>query len=144
MLNAKPGDIAKRIEIIEMLIDLMMAEEIEQQDIVDCLDDWMSDNFNVESDPHSHKEIAEILIKIRTELVACVQSEASMRTGSEELNKLRDLNEKNRGTVAEMSKFCQEKKKQMDEEGSDSSGFESLMNDSQCESVYSSDEEMTE
>ena len=106
LLNAKADDIAKRIEIIEMLIDLMLAEDIEQQDIVDCLDDWMNFNFNIESDPDSHKEIAEILLKIRVELVACVQNEKALSTGSDELNKLRAFNEKNRGTVEEMSKYC--------------------------------------
>lgn len=51
------------------------------------------------------------------------------------------------GNVDEMSRYVQQKKAEQDEVGSDcseSSGFESLMNDSQCEEFFDSDDEDAE
>lgn len=36
------ADVGKRVELIETLIDLLMAEEVDYTDLEDCLDDWMT------------------------------------------------------------------------------------------------------
>ena len=40
--------------MINILMELMAAEEIEQSVLVDCLDDWMEETFSVEADERSH------------------------------------------------------------------------------------------
>jgi len=56
--SAAPGDVAMRVQIIEMLVELMAADEIEVSDIEDCLDDFMEHNFNTLDDGESHTEMA--------------------------------------------------------------------------------------
>ena len=54
LLNAPPNDIVIRINLINILEELMQSEEIEACDIEDCLDDWMEENFCVLPDETSH------------------------------------------------------------------------------------------
>jgi indole-3-glycerol phosphate synthase len=54
--------------IIDTLVELLMADELEADDIEDCLDDYMELGYNVLVEAQDHKEIGETLIKIRSEL----------------------------------------------------------------------------
>lgn len=65
-----------------------------------------------------------------------------MPSGSATLNALREFNRKNAGNLDQMSEYMKKKKEEMDQQGSDSDEFESELNDSQCDSYHSSDEEM--
>lgn len=56
--NASPTDIAMRIQIIECLVELMSEEEVNANDVVDCLDEYMETNFNTLCDEFSHDEMA--------------------------------------------------------------------------------------
>lgn len=67
-----------------------------------------------------------------------------MLSGSSTLNGLREFNNKNKANLEQMSEYMKQKKLEMDEAGSDSSGFESVDRDSQCESYHSGDEEDVE
>lgn len=46
----------------------MMSDSLDQDEIEDCLDVFMEQNFNVVLDANDHLEIAESLIKLRKEL----------------------------------------------------------------------------
>jgi hypothetical protein len=63
--SAAPGDVAMRVQIIEMLVELLAADEVEVSDIEDCLDDFMEQNFNTLDDGESHTEMAQSLISVR-------------------------------------------------------------------------------
>lgn len=59
MLNSSsPQDIAMRVQIIEVLVELLTEEEVDTGDIEECLDDFMETNFNTLSDEFSHSEMA--------------------------------------------------------------------------------------
>ena len=48
--NSSPADVTIRLQLINILMELLAAEEIEVKDLVDCLDDWMEENFSVLAD----------------------------------------------------------------------------------------------
>jgi hypothetical protein len=104
ILNAAPGDIAIRIQLINMLVTLLVSDEVDVDDLEDCMDDFMEEHFNVLADEVSHKEMAEALVKVRRQLAFCAKSEYDLPSGSEELNSLRAFNAKNRTNVDQMSK----------------------------------------
>lgn len=54
LLNAAPQDVTVRLHLINMLMELLSAEEVDASDIVELLDDWMEDNFSVIADEQSH------------------------------------------------------------------------------------------
>ena len=64
-MNSSPADVAVRIHLINMVVALLLSDEISLDDIEDCMDDFMTDNFNVIADEMSHKEMAEMLLKVR-------------------------------------------------------------------------------
>ena len=64
-MNASPADVAIRITLINMIVHLLLANEIDHDDIEDCMDDFMEEHFNVISDEQSHREMAEALLKVR-------------------------------------------------------------------------------
>ena len=70
-MDANPADVTIRITLINILVELLMQEEIDENDLEDCLDDWMEENFSVLADENSHKEIAKKLIKVRKQLTFC-------------------------------------------------------------------------
>ena len=78
-----------------MLVGLLLDQEIGDDDLEDCMDDFMEEHFNVVADEASHKEISEALMKVRQQLTFCSQNEYDLPSGSEELNELRAFNEKN-------------------------------------------------
>ena len=65
VVNASPADVAIRITLINMIVHLLLANEIDHDDIEDCMDDFMEEHFNVISDEQSHREMAEALLKVR-------------------------------------------------------------------------------
>jgi len=69
-----------------------MADTIEASDIEDLLDDYMLLNFNTNCEEiDDHKEIGDILIRVRQELTECAHNETDMMTSSE-LKKLVEFN----------------------------------------------------
>ena len=54
LYEQSPLDIAIRVTIVNMLTNLLLSEEIMAIDLVDCLDDWMEENFSVLPDESSH------------------------------------------------------------------------------------------
>ena len=105
ILNAAPNDIAIRIHLINMLVALLVSDEIEVDDLEDCMDDFMEEHFNVLADEVSHREMAEALIKVRQQLTFCSQNEYDLPSGSEELNSMRAFNAKNMNNVQQMSEY---------------------------------------
>ena len=71
MLDANPADVTIRITLINIIVELLMQEDIDENDLEDCLDDWMEENFSVLADENSHKEIGKKLIKVRKQLTYC-------------------------------------------------------------------------
>ena len=65
-MNASPADCAIRITLINMVVHLLLANEIDKDDLEDCMDDYMEQHFNVISDESSHKEMAEVMLKVRS------------------------------------------------------------------------------
>lgn len=110
-------------------------------DIEECLDEFMENNFNTISDEFSHTEMAHQILRVRHELTFCAQNDLDMPSGSSTLNGLREFNSKNQGNLDQMSQYMKQKREEMGESSSDE--FESMANDSQCES-YHSDEEMAD
>lgn len=88
-----------------MIVHLLLANEIDHDDIEDCMDDFMEEHFNVISDEQSHREMAEALLKVRQQLTFSAKNEYDLPSGSDELNKLRAFNAKNMTNVGEMSKY---------------------------------------
>ena len=66
------NDIAKRLELINYLVETSMNEDVITTDLEDCLIDFMEDNFNVLLEDNSAKEIAIILLRVRSELLESV------------------------------------------------------------------------
>ena len=118
----------------------MLAEEIEANDIEECLDDFMEKHFSVLADETSHREIATKLYKVRRELTFCAVNDYELIKGSLMLNSLLAFNKANQQNVAAMSDYMKQKKAENDEVGSDSSGFESYYSDARCEEVRSDEE----
>ena len=114
-MNASPPDLAIRITLINMLVSLLLADEIDKSDIEDCMDDFMETNFNVIADESSHREMGEVMVKVREQLTFCAKNEYDLPSGSEELNKLRAFNAKNMTNVEDMSKYMKQKKQEQDE-----------------------------
>lgn len=56
--RANEQDICKRVMIIDALVELLVVDEVDQDDIEDCLDDYMELGFNVVVQPEDHVEIA--------------------------------------------------------------------------------------
>ena len=108
----------------------------------ECLDDFMETNFNTLADDFSHTEMGHQLLRVRDELTFCAKNDLDLPSGSATLNSLREFNRKNAGNLDQMSEYMKQKKVEMDQQGSDSDDFESELNDSQCDSYHSSDEEM--
>ncbi len=80
--SASPGDVAVRISLINMLTELLLADEIEASELVELLDDWMEENFCVLADESSHRNIADELVKVRKELTFCAVNDLDLPTGS--------------------------------------------------------------
>ena len=95
LLSATPADISIRAELINILVELMMSEEIESSDLVDCLDDWMEENFNVLADEISHQQIGAALVNVREELTYCAVNDLDLPSGSLTLQKLHTFNQNN-------------------------------------------------
>ena len=57
-MNQSPENITVRVHIINMLVVLLAEDDIEADDLEDCLDDFMEEFFSVIPDEHSHREIA--------------------------------------------------------------------------------------
>ena len=55
----------------------------------------MEEHFSVLADEASHQEIAVILMKVRQELTYCAHNNFLLYSGSQELNRLRSLNQTN-------------------------------------------------
>ena len=55
-----------------------MADELEAEDIEDCLDDYMELGYNVIVEAQDHKEIGETLMKIRSELTERAKNDLDM------------------------------------------------------------------
>ena len=96
MLDAYPADVTIRITLINILVELLMQEDIDENDLEDCLDDWMEENFSVLADENSHKEIGKKLIKVRKQLTYCAINQYDLLSGSKTLYQLREFNSKNR------------------------------------------------
>lgn len=126
VVNDSPANLAIRITLINMLVHLMLQDEIDKHDLEDCMDDFMEEHFNTIADESSHKEMAETMLKVRQQLIYCSQNEYDLPSGSEELLQLRAFNAKNMTNVEGMSKYMKQKKQEMDENGSDDSGFETI------------------
>ena len=110
IVNAAPTDITIRIHIINVLVTLLSDDEIEPDDIEDCLDDFMEENFSVIPDESSHREIANVLFRVRKELAFCAMNDLDLPSGSETLMRLIEFNKKNQGQVIELSKYMQANK----------------------------------
>ena len=54
-----------RLYVINTLVTLLYEDDIEVDDLEDCLDDFMEENFSVMPDEFSHKEIAVALMRVR-------------------------------------------------------------------------------
>ena len=48
-----------------MMVALLLDDEVDVDDLEDCMDDFMEQHFNVEADEASHMEMAEALLKVR-------------------------------------------------------------------------------
>jgi hypothetical protein len=72
-------------------------------DIEECLDDWMEDNFSVLADESSHREIGDALVRVRRELTFCAVKDLDLPTGSLSLIKLREFNNRNQGNVTALN-----------------------------------------
>ena len=88
--------------MINQLVELMLQEEIEEDDLVEFMDDWMEENINVEAADQSHKHMAGYLLKVRKELTFCAHNNLDLPSGSKTLNYLMTLNEENRAKMQEM------------------------------------------
>jgi hypothetical protein len=100
LLSACPADIAVRVQLVNILTDMLMEEQIEAAEIEECLDDWMEENFSVLADEESHREISEILVKVRRELTFCAVNDLDVPSGSMSLTMLREFNRRNQGNVS--------------------------------------------
>ena len=84
----------------------MIADTIESNDIEDLLDDYMEQNFNTNcQEIEDHKEIGDILIKIRQELTECAHNDTDMML-SPELKKLVEFNVTNRSNLEGINKMA--------------------------------------
>lgn len=106
-MNAPPADVVIRIHLVNLLAELLMAEEIDPSDIIEFLDDWMEENFAVIPDENSHREIAETLIRVRQELTFCAVNDIEIKSGSLTLQKLHEINERNKPVVSQMNAAAQ-------------------------------------
>mmetsp|Transcript_7345 Transcript_7345/g.10389 ORF Transcript_7345/g.10389 Transcript_7345/m.10389 type:complete len:163 (+) Transcript_7345:369-857(+) len=124
--------------MINMLVEMMLQEEIEKGDLVEFMDDWMEENFNVIPDEQSHQDMAASLVKVRRELTYCALNDLDLPSGSLTLGKLVEFNERNRGNVQQMNQAAKEARMREMAEGGDSSGFEDCSGDDD-DSGWSSD-----
>ena len=92
MENQSPDNVAIRITLINMLTKLLGEEEIEADDLEDCMDDFMEEHFSVIADESSHREIANALLRVRKELTFCAVNDLDLPTGSETLEKMKLFN----------------------------------------------------
>ena len=74
----------------------MLQEEIEEEDLVEFMDDWMALNMNVEAADSSHKYMAQYLLKVRKELTFCAHNNLDLPSGSKTFKYLLKLNETSR------------------------------------------------
>lgn len=91
---------------------MLMEEQIEATDIEDQLDEWMEENFSVLADEESHREIGEILIKVRRELTFCATNDLDVPSGSMSLIMLREFNRRNQGNVSMLNEATRTHKEQ--------------------------------
>ena len=129
LADQPPPDITIRVHIINILVELLLQEEIEVQDLEDCLDDWMEENFNVLSDEDSNREIGNILYRVRRELTFCAINDIDLPSGSKTVLQLKEFNERNRVNVQEMDEDNRARRGEVDHVGlsdneGSSSGFE--------------------
>lgn len=101
LAEESPADIAVRCEMINQLVELMLQEEIDEDDLVEFMDDWMEENMNVEALDASHKQMAQYLLKVRKELTFCAHNDLDLNSGSKTLNYLMTLNQANRENMQE-------------------------------------------
>ena len=92
MQNQSPDNVAIRVTLINMLTKLLGEEEIEADDLEDCMDDFMEEHFSVIADESSHREIANALLRVRKELTFCAVNDLDLPTGSETIEKLKLFN----------------------------------------------------
>lgn len=98
-MSSSPPDIAIRVKLINILVELLLSEDIEASDLEDCLDDWMEENFCVLADEVSHQEMGRALVNVRSELTYCAVNDLDLSSGSLTLAKLYDFNRGNQGNV---------------------------------------------
>ena len=122
----QPANVAIRIHLINMLVHLLLQDSVLKEDLEDLLDDFMEEHFNTIADESSHKEMADTMVTCREQLIYCAQNEFELHSGSQELNEIREFNAKNMANVEGMSKYMLQKRAEMDEIGSDGSGFETV------------------
>ncbi len=104
--KASSQDLTKRILLIDALVELLLAETIEASDIEDLLDDYMEQNFHTDcSEIEDHKEIGDILIKVRQELTDCAHNDTDMMQ-SNELKRLVEFNVTNRTNTEQIDKLA--------------------------------------
>jgi len=77
LLSACPADIAVRVQLVNILTDMLMEEQIEAAEIEECLDDWMEENFSV-----------------------LAVNDLDVPSGSMSLTMLREFNRRNQGNVS--------------------------------------------
>ena len=77
----RKSDLVLRGELINMLVDLCLAEDIEVNDFEECILDFMDEKFNMMLEDNSAKEIGSFLLKIRGELIQSVTINNSLESG---------------------------------------------------------------
>lgn len=97
--NNAPADFAMRVSLINMLAELLLSEDVDETDIIELLDDWMEENFSVETTDSSHTEIAKYLLRVRKELTFCALNDLDLPSGSKTLFTLKKFNDKMQGNA---------------------------------------------
>ena len=66
--NEQVAFTAQRVLIIQMLVDIVSEPTMNEEDVQDCLDDFMETEFNVIDEDGDHMLIGKRMIKVRDEL----------------------------------------------------------------------------
>ena len=82
----------RRIQMIQDLVTLTLGDDIEHEDLENYLLDYMEDNFNVEIEDNSAKEISNIIMTIKKEFRESYQERGVLE--SIQFSKLVEFNEK--------------------------------------------------
>ncbi|CDW84991.1 UNKNOWN [Stylonychia lemnae] len=106
--SERKSDMALRNELIQNMVDLCLAQDVELEDFEDCILDFMEINFSMMIEDNSAKEIGAAMMKIRRELFTSAQNKQVLE--SDELQKLREFNEqKNLAKKRKQEKEAQER-----------------------------------